>query len=254
MPLEAGRLRFKFRGCILYGRAVARVFEQGHPPLARNASVAVTELIRGAITDGRLEPGRRLKEEELARELGISRTPVREALIILQTEGLVESRPNRGAFVRSYDVEDLDDMYALRALLEGHAARRAATRLTEDDVARLRASCDAFEALTVTDDPRELVRENAVFHNIIVEAAGSSRLAALVRGVVELPLVYRSYIWYSPEQKQISAHYHRQITKALEDRDAERAELIMKEHVFEARDVLIAHLRRSSPSPSEEDL
>jgi DNA-binding GntR family transcriptional regulator len=65
----------------------------------------------------------------------------------------------------------------------------------------------------------------------------------MLRSVVEMPLVYRSYVWYSPEQQRISEHYHEQITRALEARDAERAELIMKEHVFEARDLLVAHVR-----------
>ena len=65
----------------------------------------------------------------------------------------------------------------------------------------------------------------------------------MVRQVIELPLVYRSYIWYSPEQRQISAHYHHQITRALQARDSERAELVMKEHIFEARDLLLGHWR-----------
>src|SRR5262249_56198124 len=82
-------------------------------PLVRNASAAATELIRGAILDGRLPPGQRLKEEELARELGISRTPVREALLVLQTEGLVDAAPNRGAVVRAHDAADLQDLYHL---------------------------------------------------------------------------------------------------------------------------------------------
>src|SRR5579864_4506652 len=99
---------------------------QDRAPLVRNASAAATELIREAILDGRLEPGARLKEEELARELGISRTPVREALLVLQAEGLIVAEPNRGASVRRHDAEDLHDLYQLRALLEGHAARRAA--------------------------------------------------------------------------------------------------------------------------------
>src|SRR5207249_3993911 len=89
----------------------------------RNASAAATELIREAIVDGRLVPGERLKEEELAHELGISRTPVREALLVLQAEGLVDAAPNRGAVVRAHDAVDLDDLYQLRALLEGYAAR-----------------------------------------------------------------------------------------------------------------------------------
>jgi DNA-binding GntR family transcriptional regulator len=210
--------------------------------LVRNASVAATELIREAIVDGRLVPGERLKEEELARELGLSRTPVREALLVLQAEGLVDAAPNRGAAVRAHDAADLDDLYQLRALLEGYAARRAASRITLEQIASLWASCDRFDKIS-DRDVRELVKENLLFHNTILEAAGSARAASMVRKVIELPLVYKSYIWYSPDQKRISAHYHRQITKALEAEDAERAELVMKEHVFEGRDILVAHVR-----------
>jgi DNA-binding GntR family transcriptional regulator len=220
---------------------VARILQE-RAPLVRNASAAATELIREAIVDGRLAPGQRLKEEELARELGISRTPVREALLMLQAEGLVEAVPNRGAVVCSHDAEDLEDMYQLRALLEGHAARRAATNITDETVAGLWASCDRFEALA-DGDVKELVKENLVFHNAILEASGSKRVAQLVAKLIELPLVYRSYIWYSPDQRRISLHYHRQIARALEARDGERAELVMKEHVFEARDLLVAGVR-----------
>jgi len=221
---------------------VPKILQDGET-LVRNASVAATELIREAIVDGRLEPGRRLKEEELARELGISRTPVREALLFLQAEGLVEATPNRGAMVCSHDAEDLDDLYQLRALLEGFAARQAAARITDDELTRLRLSCVRFDKLDPADDPRKLVKENLFFHNAILAIAGSTRLAGMVRKVIELPLVYKSYIWYSPEQTRISGHYHRQIVNALAARDSERAELVMKEHVFEARDLLVAHLR-----------
>jgi DNA-binding GntR family transcriptional regulator len=222
---------------------VERALHDGGP-LTRNTSSAATEVIRQAIIDGRLPPGRRLKEEELARELGISRTPVREALVVLHAEGLVDAAPNRGAAVRSHSVEDLDDLYQLRALLEGYSTRRAATRLSEEAIRELRESCERFDDLLETAaDMSELVKENLVFHQTILDSAGSARLAAMVRQVIELPLVYRSYIWYSPEQQRISAHYHWQITRALEARDAERAELVMKEHVFEARDLLLTHWR-----------
>lgn len=227
--------------CILYVPAVARMLQEGES-LVRNASAAATELIREAIVNGRLVPGERLKEEELARELGISRTPVREALLVLQAEGLVDATPNRGAAVRAHDAVDLDDLYQLRALLEGYAARRAASRITLEQVASLWASCDRFDTIS-DEDVRELVKENLLFHNTILEAAASARAASMVRKVIELPLVYKSYIWYSPDQKRISAHYHRQITKALEAGDAERAELVMKEHVFEGRDILVQHVR-----------
>ena len=215
--------------------AVADTLNKGEG-LVRNASLAATELIREAILDGRLQPGQRLKEEDLARQLGISRTPVREALLMLQVEGLIVATPNRGATVRVHTPDDLEDLYVLRAVLEGHAVRRAASRVGEEQV----------------DELRELVRENLFFHNTILEIAGSARLASMVRRVIELPLVYKSYIWYSPDQKRISSHYHRQIVNALASGDGERAELIMKEHVFEARDLLVARLRAEESTSTAE--
>jgi DNA-binding GntR family transcriptional regulator len=224
---------------------VARIVEAGRAPLTKSASVAATELIRAAIIDGRLEPGRRLKEEEIARELGISRTPVREALLLLQAEGLVVSEPNRGATVRAYGRDEIEDMYELRAILEGHAAHRAASRISEESVRRLHESNARFSTLRTADDTGDLIGENLVFHTIIHDAAGSERLAQMVRTAIELPLVYRAYHWYSAEQKLISEHYHQQLAHALSARDADRAELIMKEHVFEARDFLIEKLKES---------
>ncbi len=214
---------------------------EGRGALVQNASVAATELIRQAILDGLIEPGSRLKEEELARELGISRTPVREALLMLQAEGLIEASPNRGAVVRVHDAADLVDLYQLRALLEGYAARQAASRASDEELDRMSESCDRFDGIA-DDDVRELVRENMWFHSAIHAAAASPRLSAMVRRVIELPLVYKSYVWYSPDQKRISAHYHRQITNALRLRDPDRAEWLMREHVLEARDLLVANI------------
>lgn len=231
---------------------MARIFEV-RPPLAKNASLVAVEVIREAIMDGRLAPGQRLKEEELARELGISRTPVREALLILQTEGLLESTPNRGATVRTYDEDDIADLYILRAALEGVAARLAAERVSAKDVQKLNRSCDRFDAIAA--DPattlKDLVKENLFFHSTILEVAGNERIAQMVHGVTELPLVYKSYLWYSPSQKVVSAHFHRRIAAALEARDPERAESVMKEHVFEARDVLVASVRASMEAQRE---
>jgi DNA-binding GntR family transcriptional regulator len=129
-------------------------------------------------------------------------------------------------------------------VIEGYSARRAAARLSDDEIGALRESCARFEAfLAQGADMSALVKENLVFHQTIYEGAGSTRLTSMVRQVIELPLVYRSYVWYSPDQQRISAHYHAQITRALETRDGERAELVMKEHIFEARDLLLTHWR-----------
>ena len=224
------------------------IFE-GQASLAQTASAAAADLIRQAILDGRVVPGQRLKEEELAQQLGISRTPIREALLVLQTEGLLEATPNRGAAVRSYDHAELEELYDLRAVLESHAARRAASRVTTEQLEELRASCDRFALLLAGDDLPALVAENGFFHDTILAAAASDRLKGMVRQVVALPLVYKSYIWYSPAQASASHHYHLQLVRALEQRDGERAEIVMREHVFEARDVLAQHLSSEPSDP-----
>jgi DNA-binding GntR family transcriptional regulator len=212
----------------------------------------VYRVLREGIATGAYRLGEPLRAAAIASELGISRTPVREALLMLESEGLVESVPKRGASVRTYAVDDLDDMYQLRALLEGYAARRAATRIAPADVVRLEESCARFDRLRAEDDLLDLVKENLFFHNVILEAAASERLTQMVRKVIEIPLVYKSYFWYSPEQKLISEHYHQQLTLALRGGDADRAELIMKEHVLEARDFLLTQLRVKGGADSAE--
>jgi DNA-binding GntR family transcriptional regulator len=215
----------------------------GNERSSRNASDLATEKIRSAILEGHLKPAARLGEVQLAQQFGISRTPVREALQRLSHEGLIALQPNRGAFVRSYTQQELVDLYELRALLEGHAARLAASKLDEAGVIELRASCTRFEALGPNADIAELVAENTRFHRLVVDISASSLLTGMVQQVVKMPLVYKTYVWYSPDQKRASEYYHHQITTALERRDGVRAEAIMREHVLSARDVLLAHLR-----------
>ena len=211
--------------------------------LTRNATEVTVELIREAVFQGRLQPGDRLKEEELASELGISRTPVREALLVLQAEGLIVSTPNRGAMVRSYSETELLDLYELRALLEGFAARRAALSISNERLEALDGCCDRFTAMREGQDRLSLSRENLFFHNLVTEAADMARLPDLTRMVCEVPLVFQSFNWYTEEQAESSDRAHRQILKALHSRDPERAELAMKHHVLEGRDFLIPHVR-----------
>lgn len=215
-------------------------------PRVPNASESATKLIREAIIDGRLGPGERLKEAAMARNFAISRTPVREALRVLQREGLVDTKPNRGAAVRTYTVDDLREIYALRALLEGHAARRAAQWMDVDALEALRGMCGRFSDLRVGNASiQELVKANVAFHEAVMDAAGSRRLSDVARRVVEMPLIYRTYSWYSEAQRRNAEHQHAQLVRAFEVHDADRAELIMKHHILEGGDVLLEHL--SSP-------
>ncbi len=209
--------------------------------------VGVSERLRALILTGEYGPEERLIEEQLAERLGVSRTPVRQALTLLEAEGLVELAPNRGATVRSFTVADVWDIYDLRAVLEGHAARRAAGRIQGDEVGRLRELAAQMEGLAGRFEDHEqeiraLVALNQEFHGAVVEASRNKRLFRLINRTVEIPLMFKAVFWYTPHERVISNHYHRQILHALEDGDADRAEIVMREHVYEGRDFVIAAL------------
>jgi DNA-binding GntR family transcriptional regulator len=220
--------------------------------LAGATSVAA-RLIREAIVAGRLKPGERLPEAELARELDISRTPIREALRQLQAEGLVDAPRNRGARVRVYTADDLDDMYQLRALLEGFASRRAALRITDDGLTELRAASDRFDALDPVSELDELLHENDRFHAVVVDAAASPLLDGMLRQVTAIPrATYRAYAAFSPEEQRASSEDHHRLISALEHRDGELAELIMRSHVLQARDTALPLARQALEDVAEE--
>ena len=130
------------------------------------AAPRVRDLLEEAILEGDLKPGERLRAEALAQRFGTSRTPVREALLQLEAQGLVDVEPNRGAVVRSFDRDDLFDLYQLRALLEPRAAALATPRVSEQDIEALDALCEAEDHMAA----------NEAFHRIILEAAGSHAL------------------------------------------------------------------------------
>jgi DNA-binding GntR family transcriptional regulator len=208
----------------------------------------VLERLRALILTGEYGPDERLIEEQLAERLGVSRTPVRQALTMLEAEGLVEIAPNRGAAVCSFSIEDVWDIYDLRAVLEGHAARRAAGRIEMPELERLRELTGGMEGLAGRfvdheEEIRALVALNQEFHGTIVEASRNRRLERLINRTVEIPLMFKAFFWYTPHERTISNHYHRQILEALKKGDAYRAEIIMREHVYEGRDFVIGALK-----------
>ena len=185
--------------------------------------------LQHAILEGVLKPGERLRAEALAQRFGTSRTPIREALLQLEAQGLVEVEPNRGAVVRAFDRDDLLDLYAVRALLE---PRRGARGHPIDDaaIARLQELCDHAEHATVD----EQIAYNEDFHRIIVEAARSPRLTVAMRAASGIPRAFRSFFWDSEEQRAESLLCHRRLVSAFRVRDAQLAEAVMRMHILGA--------------------
>ena len=210
--------------------------------------IEILERLRALILTGEYGPDERLIEEQLAERLGVSRTPVRQALTMLEAEGLVEIAPNRGATVCSFSIEDVWDVYDLRAVLEGHAARRAAGRIERRELKRLQDLAGEMEGLPGRfedheEEIRALVALNQEFHGTIVQASRNRRLEHLINRTVEIPLMFKAFFWYTPHERTISNHFHRQILKSLERGDADRAGIIMREHVYEGRDFVIGALK-----------
>lgn len=199
--------------------------------------------LRQAIRGGELRPGDRLGEVELASMLGVSRTPIREALRLLVAQGLVEILPNKGARVVRWSVEDLEEIYDLRAMLESHAAERAATRIRPDAVAHLFDLCGQMEDAALGGDSEDLLRLselNNQFHREIVLSAESPRLSALLASVAQVSLVSRTFAQYTREELVRSMNHHRELATALESGAAEWAGAVMRAHICAARTASLA--------------
>jgi DNA-binding GntR family transcriptional regulator len=204
------------------------------------SAVRARDALREEILTGSLPPGARLRAEPLAERLQTSRTPVREALFLLAREGLVDIEPRRGAVVRQFDAADLADLYEVRALIEPYAARRAATRIGAQDLARLTHLCDRADARGAADEEavEDQVALNEEFHRIVVTAAGSARLEAALRAVAGIPRAFRTAFWHDDAQREQSLFCHRQIVHALERRRPRLAEAVMRMHIVGAIEFL----------------
>lgn len=203
------------------------------------------EQIRQAIVEGRYQSGQRLVEQRLGEEFSVSRTPIREALRMLETEGLVTSLPNKGSIVRPVTTQDIRDIYELRARLESLAAERAAREATEQQVAELELANDEFAAIIpsfATDELAALRRMSAAnrrFHDGLLDMAGSWRLTQLLGRTVNAVLVFQGFQSYEPAQLERSLLFHRLITNAVGRHEAERAGNLIAEHILLARDILL---------------
>lgn len=203
--------------------------------------------LRDGILHGRFEPGARLGEVELAETLGVSRTPVREALRQLAADGLVDLAPNRGARVATWSDAELQDTFELRGLLEPYGARRAATRIDDAELQRLEALCDDMERVGRPGPGQDLdllSQLNADLHKSVLAASGNTKLLGLVGSVVSVPMVIRTFHRYSPDSLERSHRHHRELLAAFRAGDPDWAESVMRSHIHAARNVLLPKTSR----------
>lgn len=212
--------------------------------MAKSAERAYNHIKEGILL-GRYRSGERLPEVAIAEELIISRTPVRDALHRLHSEGFIEIKPNSGARVVSLSKTELFEITQMRVLLEGFAAELAAAKISSATVVALDGLCDEMETYLQADNRHDLdafSRKNLEFHQRVVQAAENSRLAAAVEPLWAFPLMVRKFALFDQQRIKRSMDHHREIVDALRAGDANWAGSIMRTHITasQAYDVLLS--------------
>jgi DNA-binding GntR family transcriptional regulator len=206
----------------------------------------IAEMVRESIIDGKIRPGERLTEPDLASRLGVSRTPLREALLQLDSEGFVNVTPRRGAVVSELSREDAMETYLVKGALESLAARLACERITSEEMERLRDIHDRMSRLAASRsrDHRRILQLNAEFHTILSNASRNEKLIQYIRVLRSQALRY-NYIYLSVlSHLSASLREHARILDAIGKRDGDAAERLVRAHGDAARTALCAFIER----------
>ena len=212
--------------------------------------------LRELILAGDLEAGARLAEADLAARLGVSRTPVREALTRLGAEGLVEHVPNRGARVASWSTAELEAVFELRSVLEPRLTALAVENATAEDVDELEELARRMLDVGLpgpAQDLDALVPLNRAFHDRLVDLAGHAALAGALAGAVQTPLQRRNFHTYDAASMRRSLAHHLEIVDALRAGDPVWARAVMTAHIHSARAVMVRAAQKQPDQPDQHD-
>lgn len=209
---------------------------QNHRPLRE----IVYEELKLLILTGKITPGIRLMEEELAEDMGVSRTPIREAIRKLEKEGLITIEPRKGAYVSQLSTRDMVEILEVRQNVEGFAAHLAAQRMTEDGKQKLKAIAEAYEAAVESGDMAEMIRCDTTFHHIIVEASQNKILIQMVEQLQELVLRFR-YLYYDNfKRAEKMPAEHKLIYEAIISGEVETAREAADIHISRLKDLVMS--------------
>lgn len=207
---------------------------QNHRPLRE----IVYEELKMQILTGAIKPGTRMMEVELAEELGVSRTPVREAIRKLEKEGLVTIEPRKGAYASEISMKDMVDILEVRKTMEGLAAGIAAAKITEEQKVELKATMDNFNKAVEENSYDEMISNDTGFHHIIVESCDNDVLKHMIEQLQELVLRFR-YLYFSDFKRaeQMPAE-HMEIYEAIDKGDVEGAKEAAAVHIQRLADLV----------------
>lgn len=218
------------------------------PPAETLPGRTAYERLLEEIAAGQLPPGTRLREVELAGRLGISRTPVRDAIRQLEADGLVVHTPRVGATIRSLDYAEVMELYEMRAVLEGTAARLAARAASDVEIAELEALNEELGA--AEGDARRVFALNKQFHRTLLDAARNRYLARSVNSLEKTLLILGPSTLSESDRVREAVAEHAVVLEALRAHDGPRAEMLMRQHIEAAHRARLRQLRAVAPEPA----
>jgi DNA-binding GntR family transcriptional regulator len=209
------------------------------------------EVLRQRLVGGHYKPGTQLKEEPLAREFGVSRTPIRTALKRLVDDGLATADVGQGIHVAQWSEWDIEETFQLRMLLEPYAASLAAVRGGDEMLGRLKHSNEQMASAIEEgrEDSIERIQEaNRTFHHTLLDYSGSPRLRAFLDTMIDMPIIVRSFYLYSSAELKQSLQHHQDLTLAVESRDGELARQVMQLHLRMSYHRFMRHRSKYRPN------
>jgi DNA-binding GntR family transcriptional regulator len=216
--------------------AAAPTRERGGGP--GTAAQHALEALRRAMVGGELRPGDRVRQEEIADRLGVSIAPVREALAVLEQEGQVRYLPRRGYTVAELQLDDLDEIYELRGLLEARAARRALPLLDDEALQRLETAARECDEAAAAGDVAAELEANRRFHFALLEAPGQPHTLRLIQLLWDSTETYRAMYYNAPEARREATEAHARILAAVRGGDGERLVAELDAHRASALELL----------------
>lgn len=199
----------------------------------------VFETLREAIINAVLKPGERLMEIQLAEEMGVSRTPVREAIRKLELEGFVVMVPRKGAYVAGISMKDIADVFEIRAAMEGLAAGLAAERITEEELEQLERILVKIGECVQNKDLEKLIEVDTEFHDTLYQACRNERLVQIVSNLREQIQRARTASLSTPGRSKYALEEHKKIVEAVSERNVELAQMLARDHIENAENAML---------------
>ena len=204
-------------------------------------SKKVYRVLKSRIIKGSFKPGTKLLESRIAKQLGLSRTPVREAIRELAAEGFVKISPNQGIVVNNISINNLREVLQVRGVLEGLAARLTTSLITEEKIKVLETCNENMEKFIIKNNVLAFGKESNKFHSVILEVCGNDRLVQIRKNLADQIYRFRNISLHIPGRLESALKEHREIVEALKQRDAEKADTLSKKHIANVLKNILSH-------------